>query len=39
MNSPLYGVSWPSGALPQAVRVLAKCGPYPYLPMAWRTAI
>jgi hypothetical protein len=29
MNFPLPGVSWPSGALTRAVRVLAKCGPYP----------
>jgi hypothetical protein len=35
---PLHGVSWPSGALTQTVRVLAKCGPYPYLPVSWRMA-
>ena len=30
MNSLLHGVSWPSGALPQAVRVLANVAPIPY---------
>jgi hypothetical protein len=38
MNFPLHGVSWPYCALSQAVRVLGKCGPYPYLSVAWRMA-